>query len=138
MIHCTKKAFEDVVSTRGYDLTECMACVVSIQETEKSGTVYGVDETHDAYPRWKTEKPTSGVGGHLKALLAKFGIKATQHCTCTKRAAYLDRMGPQWAEENIETVVDWLQEEARKRRLPFFRTAGRMLVRRAIMLAKAR
>lgn len=137
MIHCPRQTFEQVVADRGYTLEDCMPCVVSVQETP-SGSVYGVDETHPSYPRWKTERPVSGPGGHLKAILAAMGIKAGRHCSCSKRAAYMDYMGPRWCEENIELIVGWLQDEAKKRRLPFFKTAGRMLVRRAIMLARRR
>ena len=137
MIHCSKKAFEETVSDRGYTLAECLPCVVSSQET-KDGTVYGVDETHPSYPRWRGEQPLSGPGTHLKAMLARIGIKAGKHCSCSKRAAYMDRMGPQWCEENIELIVGWLADEARKRRLPFLRPVGRMLVRRAIMVSHGR
>ena len=128
MIHCPRQAFEQTVEDRGYTLEDCMQCVVKSIETSQ-GTVYAVDETHPSYPRWKTERPVSGVGGHLKGILATIGIHATPNCTCNKRATYLDRMGPDWAERNIDRVVGWL---------PFFKTAGKMLVRRAIMLARRR
>ena len=137
MIHCPRQAFEQTVSDRGYDLDDCLPCVVKVIEAP-SGPVYAIDETHPSYPRWKTERPVSGVGGHLKAILGSIGIHATPNCTCNKKAAYLDRMGPDWTERNLDLVVGWLQEEARKRRLPFFKTAGRLLVRRAIMLARRR
>lgn len=39
---------------------------------------------------------------------------------------------PGWCEKNIETICDWLQEEAIKRKLPFLRTAGKILIRKAI------
>jgi hypothetical protein len=45
-------------------------------------------------------------------------------------------MGCQWARENVDTVVDWLEEEAKKRGLPFVRMAGRGLVTLAIRLAE--
>jgi len=48
----------------------------------------------------------------------------------------MDRMGIDWCEQNIETIVEWLKQEATSRGLPFFATAGRMLVRRAINNAR--
>ena len=42
---------------------------------------------------------------------------------------------PGWCEKNIDEIVGWLEEEARKRRLPFVRYAAKLLVRRAIRLA---
>lgn len=36
----------------------------------------------------------------------------------------------------IDTIVEWLKEEATKRKLPFVDMAGRLLVKRAISNAK--
>jgi hypothetical protein len=43
---------------------------------------------------------------------------------------------PGWCESNLETICDWLQEEATKRNLPFLRMAGKILVRKAIRNAR--
>jgi hypothetical protein len=43
---------------------------------------------------------------------------------------------PGWCEQNLETICDWLQEEATKRKLPFVRMAAKILVRRAIRNAR--
>jgi hypothetical protein len=48
----------------------------------------------------------------------------------------MDIRGCDWCDQNIDTIVGWLQEEAQKRRLPFVDAAGRMLVRRAIANAR--
>jgi hypothetical protein len=48
----------------------------------------------------------------------------------------MDKMGCQWTRDNIETVVDWLAEESKKRGLPFVRMAGRALVMAAVTLAE--
>lgn len=79
--------------------------------------------------------PPHGPGTELKALLASVGITATENCACNRRARTMDEMEakePGWCEQNIETICDWLEEEARKRSLPFVRAAGKMVVRRAI------
>ena len=84
-----------------------------------------------------TSAPASsgGAGTELKALLASVGITAKPGCKCNRRAAEMDRLGVDWCRQNIETIVDWLQEEAYSRHLPFIRAAARLLVKRAIAKA---
>ncbi len=48
----------------------------------------------------------------------------------------MDQLGIEWCEENVETIVGWMKEEAAKRGLPYLTTVGRMLVRRAISNAR--
>lgn len=86
-----------------------------------------------------TSRYSGGPGTELKKLLAKIGIVATPTCRCNSRAAVMDeneRKTPGWCEENIDTIVGWLREEAANRGLPFLDAAGRVLVRRAIRNAK--
>jgi hypothetical protein len=45
-------------------------------------------------------------------------------------------MGSDWCEENIDTIVGWLAEEAASRGLPFLNAVGRLLVKRAIHNAR--
>jgi hypothetical protein len=75
-------------------------------------------------------------GQELKKLLRKIGIVASPNCACNKRAKFMDMQGIQWCEDNIDTIVDWLKEEAEKRRLPFVNIAAKILVKRAISNAK--
>ena len=75
-------------------------------------------------------------GTHLHRLLSAFGFDATSQCKCTARVARMNEMGNDWCEENIETIVGWLKEEASNRGLPFLNAVGRMLVRRAIANAR--
>jgi hypothetical protein len=76
------------------------------------------------------------VGHHVSLLLKKFSIRHTAGCKCKSKAKYLDSVGAGWCEQNIETIVEWLKEEASARGLPFFSTIARMLVRRAIANAR--
>lgn len=78
----------------------------------------------------------SGPGTELKKLLSKVGIKASATCSCNKRARRMDERGIEWCEQNVETICDWLQEEATKRKLPFVRLAGKALIHLAIKRAK--
>jgi len=48
----------------------------------------------------------------------------------------MDTNGIEWCENNIDTIVGWLKEEATKRKLPFVDMAGRILVKRAIKNAR--
>jgi hypothetical protein len=79
-----------------------------------------------------------GPGTELKRILATVGIYATGTCKCGRRAAEMDRRGCAWCEENLDTIVGWLREEAEKRGLPFVDVAGRLIVRRAIAAARRR
>jgi hypothetical protein len=80
-----------------------------------------------------------GPGTELKKLLARVGIVSSPDCSCNAHAAEMDRQeqqAPGWCEANIDTIVGWLREQAHARGLPFLDAAGRMLVRRAIKLAR--
>lgn len=77
-----------------------------------------------------------GVGAKLKGLLSAMGIKSSKGCSCNQRAKVMDERGIEWCEQNKETIVGWLREEAGKRKLPFIDAAGYLLVNRAIKLAK--
>lgn len=127
---------------RGYTLDEVMPCVVS-----QDGDEWTIDTESEFYPRTPkpgheppqpVEQPTDGPGTELKRLLARVGITATPDCSCNARAAEMDRQGVEWCEENIETIVGWLREQAHARGLPFIDAVGRMLVRRAIKNARQR
>ena len=78
----------------------------------------------------------SGPGTELKKLLARIGIVATQHCSCNARAKQMDEWGCDICELRMETLTNWLQDEAAIRKLPFIRLAGRVLLKRAIRNAR--
>ena len=82
--------------------------------------------------QFMVHRPSDGPGTELKKLLKKFGIHSQANCSCNKRADEMDNQGNDWVEENIDIVVDWMKEEARKRKLPFLKTAGKILVRKAV------
>lgn len=83
---------------------------------------------------------THKVGTEIKKLLSKFGIKADSGCSCNDRAKHIDYMEqrePGWSEKNIDQIIDWMETEAKKRRiLVFTRTAARLLIKLAIRNAK--
>lgn len=77
-----------------------------------------------------------GPGSELKRVLKWFGIAAQPNCKCNARAREMDLKGVAWCEENTDTIVGWLKEEARNRNLPFLEPVGRRLVKFAIRNAR--
>jgi hypothetical protein len=104
-----------------------------------------VSETHirvadEDFARLRQEyalpaREAPGPGTELKALLATIGIVASPTCKCNKMAKKMDEWG-QESLHHIEEIVDVMEETAKKRKLPFLRTAGRALVRIACWKAK--
>lgn len=77
-----------------------------------------------------------GPGTELRKLIKRLRIKERLGCKCKQHAQLMDQRGCDWCEKNLELIVDWLEEEAEKRGLLFLRTAGKMIVRRAIKKAR--
>lgn len=133
MISGHKLHFEARLRERGYTWDEVAPCIVS-----QDGDQITVDETHPAYPHPRQTQPAlpeGGPGTTLKKWLGWFGITATDECACNSRAAKMDQLGSQWVRQNIDTVVGWLEEEAKNRGgivgMAFSRPAARMMALRA-------
>jgi hypothetical protein len=79
-----------------------------------------------------------GPGTELSKLLKRFGISPTPTCSCRAKAAQMDAWGCDECSkpERIDEVVAVMRAEAQARGLPFLDAVGRMLVRRAIKLAR--
>lgn len=128
MITGRRSAFEARCRERGYDLAVASRSII-----KDMGDFVVVDENHPDYPRDRTR---GYPGMELKKLLSRIGITAKPNCSCNARAAAMDKRGVEWCEQNVETICDWLQEEASKRKLPFLRSAGKVLINLAIKRAK--
>lgn len=124
MIRCRRRHLEARCRERGYTLEQVRPCILS-----EDGDRLTVDETHPSYPR---ARPRGGSGSELKALLGRFGIHASPTCKCNSMAKKMDDMGSDWSLLHIEEIVDVMEETARARKLPFLRTAGRLLVKKAV------
>jgi hypothetical protein len=89
----------------------------------------------------QSRQPEGGPGTELRKLLHSIGIQPKgKDCSCNAHALEMDRRGPAWCEQHMETIIDWLAEEAQKRPLVgmlFSRTAARQMVRLAISRARA-
>lgn len=123
----------------GY-LDDVLKSAVSVTETHAVLSDEEFRRIHRQYALAPGEKrkpaPAAGPGTELKKLLKLVGITATPNCSCNKRARLMDENGCDWCEENLDTIVGWLREEATKRKLPFVDMAGRLLVKRAIRNAR--
>jgi hypothetical protein len=98
-----------------------------------------LQETPYETPCSSSAEPLSmeaGPGTEMKALLRTIGITATPSCPCNQRAKLMDARGSDWCEQNIDTISGWLEEEAKRRKLPYVHAAGKMLIRLAIRRAK--
>lgn len=119
---------------RGYSVDEVMPCVIA-----QDGDNWTIDTSHPSYPSApKSQKIeiSGGVGTELKKLLKLIGITASPTCSCNAKAKTMDENGIQWCEDNKETIVGWLEEEANKRNLPFSSYLATILLNLAIKKAK--
>lgn len=78
------------------------------------------------------ESDPDGPGAILSGMISAMGIKSTPNCSCKRHALEMNNNGPDWCEENLGTILNWLNEEAQKRNLPFVRTVAKLMVQRAI------
>lgn len=87
------------------------------------------------FPRTLEQDP-NGPGTILAGMFSTMGIQANENCACKRHALKMNEMGNQWCEENIDTIVEWLREEAKNRSLMFYAPLAKMLVNRAIKKSK--
>jgi hypothetical protein len=82
--------------------------------------------------------PDFGAGVELKKLLKKIGIEPKKNCKCNERAIIMNQKGVKWCNDNLETIVDWLQEEHQRQqvKIPFVRFAAKQIVKLAIRRAR--
>ena len=80
----------------------------------------------------------SGPGTELKRLLKRISILGTGGCGCNAMATKMDIWGPAGCREpeHRAEILDHMQKEAAKRKLPFVRTAADGLVEFAIRKAE--
>lgn len=72
-------------------------------------------------------------GNMLHAALEKVGFRTTENCQCMARVRKMNRKGKQWCIDNLETIIGWLHQEARVRKMPFSSFGARLLVKRILM-----
>lgn len=83
-------------------------------------------------------RPGFGPGDELRRIISKFGFKPAPHCKCFQHIREMNMKGIEWCEQNIDTIVGWLKEEAQRAGIPFIPLGARIMVRKAISNAKKR
>jgi hypothetical protein len=83
------------------------------------------------YPKTLEENPNH-PGTVLSKMIKSVGIQMTDSCSCKRHALEMNEKGNDWCEQNIDTIVGWLRDEAKRRNLPFMDALGKLLVGRAI------
>jgi hypothetical protein len=83
------------------------------------------------FPKTMEEDP-NGPGTQLSKMIKSLGIVMSDSCSCRRHAIEMNSKGSDWCEQNIDTVVGWLREEANRRGLPFVDLVGKLMVNRAI------
>lgn len=81
------------------------------------------------------ENHPNGAGTILSNFLKKIGITSTPTCKCRQRAIEMNEKGNDWCLQNVETIVEWLKEEADKREMIYQDWCIRALVNRSIKRA---
>lgn len=127
IVHCRYPDLMQRAAERCWLEADVQDCILN-----RNGEAIAVDTSHPAYPAGRK----NGAGTQLKALLSRIGIRASEGCSCDKRACIMDANGPEWVLANIQVVVGWLREEAKSRRLPFNDLAAAQLVKYAVRQAR--
>lgn len=71
-------------------------------------------------------------GQELKRLIARLGFKGSAGCKCSSHTKQMDENGADWCEENIELIVGWLRDSAKKQGIPFVSFVARKIVKMAV------
>ena len=134
IIHCNETYFKTQCELNGWPIDRAMKSVSQVR-----GDKWYVETNSPFYPgRRFRESVTSGPGTELKKLLKLIGITSSPNCKCNSHARKMDTMEakqPGWCEENMDTILGWLEEQAKARKLPFVRMAARQVVKLAIKRA---
>lgn len=83
------------------------------------------------FPKTMEEDP-NGPGTQLSKMIKSLGIHMSDSCSCRRHAINMNEKGNDWCEQNIDTVVGWIEQEAKNRGLPFVKMVGKVMVNRAI------
>jgi hypothetical protein len=117
---------------------QCLVCsqIVPKKAVAKPRAMCGYTPSHTS---------SDGPGTHLSRLIARFqrllpwwDMQPHSGCGCNDTARWMDQLGPDGCEEQIDQIVDRLEAEATKREIkfPFRRAAAKRTVRWAIRRAR--
>lgn len=92
----------------------------------------GVDAIAGVYPAFDITWAEFGPGTELEKLIGKIGFKPRPGCQCKRHTKEMNWNGPDWCSNNIDTIVGWLREEAKRAGYPFAKIGAKLLIQRAI------
>jgi hypothetical protein len=87
------------------------------------------------FPRTLEDDPY-GPGTILASMFSAIGIKSSPTCSCRRHALEMNTKGIEWCEQNVTTICGWLEEECKKRSIPYVDAVAKMVVNRAISKSK--
>ena len=87
------------------------------------------------FPKTLEDDPY-GPGSILASMFSAIGIKSSPTCSCRRHALEMNARGIEWCEENLNTICSWLQEECKKRNIPYVDAVAKMVVKKAVNKAK--
>jgi hypothetical protein len=87
------------------------------------------------FPKTLEENP-NGPGTILTNMISSIGIKSSPTCSCRRHALEMNEKGPEWCEQNLGVILQWLKEESNKRHLPYVESVASIVVKRAINTSK--
>lgn len=104
------------ISSKSYNPTikECDICLSS----ESRVNLLTITRAKKLSPSLDIKLNNSTIGTDLHSLLAPY-LSEVEDCGCHEHAEILDLWTPEYIKKNIDRVVEWLAESARKRSLPF-------------------
>lgn len=79
------------------------------------------------------DKEIDGVGSKLSEILSKIGIKYQTNCECSSKIKLLNKKGIIWCKNNMSTILEWMNDEAKKKNIPFIESAAKAILRLAII-----
>lgn len=133
---------KNISSTRPSGYVEDVISHSLKDNKDADGNLVSIELSHETYEYLKTKYRKDhhsvyiGVGTQLKKLLAKIGIKPNSTCLCNEYAKIMDTNGILWCENNKDTILSWLEHEAKKRHIPFIKYIAELILQRAINNAK--
>lgn len=75
-------------------------------------------------------------GECLEKLFHLMLIDQTEECPCHEHARKMDEWGPDKCRENLDTIIEWLREEAARRGMIFIERPARVAVLTCIRAAR--
>lgn len=85
----------------------------------EEGDFYGVPPTaaQQAEAAEQQKKQRNGPGTQLHRILKQLtGEEIERGCKCRGHIAAMNQRGPKWCRANLDTIIDWLNEEITRRK----------------------